>query len=154
MSEETTGAAPAIDYAKAALYLKSHGYAVETPEQAEAFIAKFHEEQRASFIAGLADFNPETAKPSAADLDAAAAEQQSAEETAEQEPAPPTPEEEAKSFLANFDQTVASHAEALAHLKNSSNATIQGTLVYQAVQKFEAVATQLETLLAKLKSKL
>lgn len=132
--------------------------------------------------AGTATAAAETttsAAPSAADLDADANEKQAAAETAAAPaadnannapppaeaaaPAPPEPEEEEspldnrKAFeklVGDFHQALQIHNEALTHLKTSSNAGHPGTIVHDAVVKFEAAAKRLDTVFTKLKKEL
>jgi hypothetical protein len=47
---------PQIDYVKASAFLQSRGYKVETPEEAEKFVAAMSEADQASVVAGLAEF--------------------------------------------------------------------------------------------------
>ena len=82
------------------------------------------------------------AAPSASDLDAAAAETQAAVATGPGDGDPPPPpaqnaEQEAQEFVAKFGGHLSDARAALEHLKTSSNAEHQGTIVHTAIRGFD-----------------
>ena len=114
--------------------------------------------------AEVTETNPEA--PSAADLDAVAAEQQTAEATADSaEPAQAqTPQntddgseaadDDPNLFLKQFEATIDDVRSALAHLRTSSNAEHKGTIVADVIARLAPAVEQLGHLHHKLTEKI
>lgn len=51
-----------VDYGKAALFLQSRGYKVDTPESAQKFVDGLGKKDRASFLAELTVFEPASSR--------------------------------------------------------------------------------------------
>jgi hypothetical protein len=110
--------------------------------------------------------------PSAADLDADAQEKAAAEATSNvaqvnagpppanpddsdaESAEPADPKAEIAAFLARFDAAVQDAKSGLAHLKTSSNANHQNTIVFDAISRLEPAIDEFNSLYQELKSKL